>query len=469
MRSVAVIGGGITGLTAAWRLSRHGSPVTIYEASDRTGGVIRTVRQDGFLAECGPNSILETSPKIPALIKELGLDSRRLYSDPAAENRYLVRNGRPIAMPGSPGGFLTTRLFSTRAKLRLLREPFIGPGPADREESIAEFVTRRLGREFLDHAIDALVAGVYAGEPARLSVKEAFPKLHALEQKHGSLIVGQVLGARERKRRAEVSKQAAKKLSFDEGLQVLTDTLHAALGRDVQLGSPVELVSASGNGWRILSNGQSREHSAVLYAGTAGGLARLRIADHRLPSFAPLAQVEHPPVASVVLGFRREQVAHPLNGFGMLIPRVEGFNILGTIFSSSLFPGRAPEGHVTLTSYVGGARQPELALRDPDSLAELTLHDLGKLLGITGRPVFQHHCLYRQAIPQYNVGFGAIRELMKRAELTSPGFFLAGHYRNGISLGDSIVAADDVAGRIIRHLSSQGDSESHTSPTLAAA
>jgi oxygen-dependent protoporphyrinogen oxidase len=457
MKSVAVIGGGITGLTAAFRLSRLGVPVTLYEASGRVGGVIRSVRYDAFLAECGPNSILETSPKIASLVHDLDLESRRTYSDPAAEKRYLVRDGRPVAMPSSLGGFVRTPLFSPRAKLRLLREPFVSRAPVDAEESIAQFVTRRLGDEFLDHAIDALVAGVYAGEPSRLSVKEAFPRLHNLEQRYGSLILGQILGASERKRRAEVSKQSAKKFSFDDGLQVLTDTLRTALGNCVQLDSPVEWLAPTASGWRLLAGGQIRDHGAVLYSGTAGGLARLRIADERMPAFAPLAEVRHPAVASVVLGFRRQDVAHPLDGFGMLIPRVEQCNTLGTLFSSSLFPRRAPSGWVTLTTYLGGERNPELALSDPATLVELTMADHRRLLGVTGRPILEHHCVYPTAIPQYDLGFGRLRQLMSQAEDAAPGFFLAGHYRNGVSLGDSIVAGHDAADRIAHHLTSTGD------------
>src|SRR5438067_4403549 len=216
MKSVAIIGGGITGLTAAFRLRQQNVPVTLYEAGQRVGGVIQTLRQDGYLAEFGPNSILETSPKIASLIRDLGLESRRLYSDPGADNRYLVRGGKPVLLPGSPVAFLGTKLFSTGAKLRLLKEPFIRRAPETPEESLAQFVVRRLGQEFLDYAINPFVAGVYAGDPARLSIKHAFPKLHALEQRYGSLILGQFLGASERKKRGEASKQNAKKISFDD-------------------------------------------------------------------------------------------------------------------------------------------------------------------------------------------------------------------------------------------------------------
>ncbi len=200
MKSVAIIGGGITGLTAAFNLQQRGIPVTLYEGGGHVGGVIRTVQENGYLAECGPNTILETSPLIGELIRDTGLESRQLYSDPAADKRYLVRDKQLVNLPSSPLAFFATRLFSWRAKAGLLIEPFRRRAAADLEESLAEFVLRRLGREFLDYAINPFVAGVYAGDPERLSVKHAFAKLHALEQRYGSLIKGQIFGARERKR-----------------------------------------------------------------------------------------------------------------------------------------------------------------------------------------------------------------------------------------------------------------------------
>jgi oxygen-dependent protoporphyrinogen oxidase len=218
MKPVAIIGGGITGLTAAFSLKQRGIPVILLEAAHRVGGVIQSVRRNGYLAEFGPNSILETSPVISDLVRDLGLEARRVYSNPAAENRYVVRDKKPVAVPNSAGGFLTTPLFSLPAKLRVLAEPFIRRAPNDVEESIAQFVQRRLGREFLDYAIDPLVAGIYAGNPQLLSVSQAFPKLHALEQRYRSLFLGQILGARARKRSGQVSKQDAKKFSFDDGL-----------------------------------------------------------------------------------------------------------------------------------------------------------------------------------------------------------------------------------------------------------
>ena len=451
MKSVAIIGAGITGLTAAFYLHRKGVPVTVYDASDRDGGAIQSIRTEGYLAEFGPNTILETSPKVTQLVSDAGLASRRLDPDPKAGARYVVRYQRPIAMPGSPLGFFTTPLFTMRAKLAVLREPFVPRRRDGKEESVAEFVVRRLGQEFLDHAIDALVAGVYAGGPYKLSVPQAFPKLGQLEARYGSLIKGQIFGASERKRRGEVAKDRAPKFSFDEGLQVLPDTLRERLGEAVRLNTSVTRLTQTPEGWTLALRDRGQptraEHSAVIYAGTAFKLAEMEVQAPVRLHFAPFAEIRYPPVASVVLGFRREDVAHPCEGFGMLIPKVEGFKILGTIFSSSLFPNRAPAGHLTLTSYVGGERYPELASLPPDKLFALTCEDLRVLLGVTGKPTFQHSVFYPRAIPQYNVGYGRYRELMADIEGKAPGLFFAGHFRDGISLSDTIVSACNVAGR----------------------
>jgi oxygen-dependent protoporphyrinogen oxidase len=458
MKRVAIIGGGITGLTAAYCLQQRGIPVVLLEATDRVGGVIQSVRRNGYLAEFGPNSILETSPLIGELVRGLGLESRRVYSSPSAEKRYVVRGKKPVCIPTSAAGFLTTPLFSLPAKLRVLAEPFIRRAPAGLEESIAQFVVRRLGQEFLDYAIDPLVAGIYAGNPKLLSVSQAFPKLYAVEQRYRSLFLGQFLGARERKRSGEVSKQNAKKLSFDDGLQVLIDALQARLNGAVETSAPIRGLRREDGGWFVElergARGGPLECGAVLLALPSHRMAALEIRTTPALELAPLAEVHYPPVASVVLGFRRADVAHPLDGFGMLIPEKEGFDILGALFSSSLFSNRAPEGEVLITSYIGGARSPLLPLKSTEALVEMAVKDLETILGVRGRPTFQHVAVYRRAIPQYNLGFGKVRALMDDMELKASGLFVAGHARDGVSVGDSIVSAHKAAGRIQAYLAS---------------
>ena len=448
MKSVAIIGAGVTGLTAAFYLRRQGVAVTVYEAGTRAGGVIQSVRRDGFLAECGPNTLLETSPKISQLVRDAGLAARRLDPDPRAEARFVVRDGRVIEMPASVPGFLTTKLFSLRGKLAFLREPFIKPRRDGVEESIAEFVTRRFSREFLDHAIDALVGGIYAGDPQKLSVTHAFPRLKSLEDNYGSMVKGQIFGARARKKSGEIANDRAPKFSFDEGLQVLTDTLAAQLGEALKLNSPVTRLTKTERGWAVTAK-ETTTHAAVIFCGTAGGLARLQLESAgRTCTTESFSEIRHPPVASVVLGFRRADVAHPCAGFGMLIPKIAGYKILGTIFSSSLFPNRAPDSHVLLTSYIGGERYPELAALPEAQLRELVVADLRALLGVRGTPVFAHHTVYPRAIPQYNVGYGRFKDALAELERHAPGFFVAGNFRDGVSLSDCIVAGANMAERV---------------------
>lgn len=459
--SVAILGAGITGLTAAWHLRRAGIDVTVYEAGPRVGGAICSHREGPWLAEGGPNTILETSPAIAEFVDALGLASRRHYSDPSASARFIVRGGRPVELPSSPLGFFLGRQFSFGAKLRLLREPFIARGSG--EESVAAFVRRRLGEEFLAYAIDPLVTGIYAGDPAALSVRHAFAKIQGLEERYGSLIRGQLLGARERRRRAEVSKDKARKFSFDDGLQVLPDTLHTTLGDAVRLNSEILALERTADGWKVevragaaTTASFTAGHAAVLCCGNAAGLARLPLRGAGPDSLASLAEIRHPPVTSVVLGYRREEVLHPCSGFGVLIPHCERFGILGTIFSSALFPGRAPKCHVTLTTYVGGMRNPEAAAVPDGPLVDRVHEDLRRLFGIDGQPAFVHIRRWPRAIPQYEVGYGRFKELFDRLEAGAPGLYFAGHLRDGVALSDSIHAGARAAGRIREHLAARG-------------
>jgi oxygen-dependent protoporphyrinogen oxidase len=474
MNSVAIIGGGITGLCAGYRLQELGVPVTVYEASPRVGGVIQTVEQDGFLAEVGPNTILETSPLISDLIRKLGLESERIYSDPAAAHRYVVRQGKPVRVPESIAGFLGTRLFSPAAKLRLGAEPFVRRG-TDTEESVADFVRRRLGTEFLDYGVNPLIGGIYAGNPERLSLRYAFPRLLEVEQRYGSLLIGQVLGARERRRRKEKSKQNAPKFSFLHGLETLTKALQEKLTWAISFCSPIQKIRRTDKAWEVCLRSRDREiireHSAILLAAPAHKLGSIAVEQGRFcenVSLGLLGKIHYAPVASLVLGFRREDIDHPLDGFGALVPELEHRNILGVIFSSSLFPNRAPSGHATLSCYLGGMRSPALATCSTQRAVECALTDLNAILGMRGRPVFVRHSIFAQAIPQYEIGFGRFKAFMNDLEVKMPGLFLAGHFRDGISLSDSIVAGHTAAHKIRHFVSGGGICAANEHPDAAA-
>jgi oxygen-dependent protoporphyrinogen oxidase len=447
MTPVAIVGAGITGLTAAFYLQKRGIPVVLYEASNRSGGMVHSTSHGGFLTELGPNTIMTNSVAVPRLIRDLGLESRRLLPSSSATTRYIVRNGRPVRVPQSLPGAIATNLLSLSAKLRVLGEPFFAK-TADPDESLAAFVRRRLGAEFLDYLIDPFVAGVFAGDPEKLSTVHALPKMSALEQRYGSLMKGAVLGARERRERNAPIASEPRMFSFDGGLRVLTDTLTDRLNGSVRLNCPVGGIEPSGRGWRIYSPAGPETYSSLLFCSPAHRLPELVTGSDLSGELKNFEQVYYPPIARLAFGFRRSQVAHPLDGFGALVPRKENMSILGVLFSSSMFENRAPQDHVLLTAFAGGARNPHLRNSSADQIAEMALDDLRSLLGISGAPVFHDVVQLDRSIPQYNVGYGAVKQLIERIEAASPGLYFSGNFRQGISVSDCIAAGAAAAGKV---------------------
>ena len=421
---IAVIGGGITGLTAAWHLQKCGQQVTVFEAALLPGGAIRSHREGGWLHEAGPNSLLEGSASVATFIDAIGVGARRIYAAEAAKNRYVVRDAKLIALPASPVEFLKTRLFSTRAKLRLLGEPFRSRSSSECEESVATFVERRLGREFLDYAINPFVGGVYAGDPRQLSVRHAFPKLHALEQKHGSLLRGAL------KQRNARGGPKGRIFSFPEGLAEIPRAIVRSLGDAVWLSTRVKQVRRAGNQWEITSESRGAirvdQFSSVICALPADALAGLNFKDVAgAERLSLVREIKHPPVVSVFTGFRRKDVLHPLDGFGLLVPELERRNILGTLFSSTLFPDRAPEDMIGLTTFVGGVRSPELASLDDAALALLVGSELRDLLGANGEIQYLDVRRSPRAIPQYTLGYERFQEFFSAIEAGTQGYLLA--------------------------------------------
>ena len=449
-KSIAVLGGGITGLAAAHRLAALGHTVRLFEQGSRIGGVVQTEVKDGWLSESGPNSFQESPPEIGPLLEELGLQSEILEASPAAKNRYLVRNGALVPLPMSPAALFRSSLFSLGTKLRVLREFFSARRNRIGDVALAPFIRAHFGQEIVDYAVQPFVSGIYAGDPEKLSTRHAFPRLWQFEKEHGSLLRGQIATARQRC--AQGLPRLPRLISFRRGLQALPDAIAARLPSGTTLlKTRVDGVVPTGSRWTIHWHDGWRTHTeafdSVVSTLPAPALARLTLGAFGEESLAGLATVETAPVSSLFLGFRREQVAHPLDGFGVLAPAVEKRALLGVIFSSTLFPGRAPAGHVALTVMIGGALQPELAALPPEQLWATVRVDLRDLLGVSGEPVVRRHAFWPQAIPQYQLGHERHLVALDACERMHPGLFIGGNVRDGIALPQCLLAGRRLADR----------------------
>jgi len=463
---VVIVGGGISGLATAFWLVEQGLTVRLLEKEFAVGGTMKTLSERGFLIETGPNSALETTPHIREIVHLCGLTGEFIYANPVGRNRYILRNGTLHPLPLSPLAFLKTALFSTSAKLRLLREPFINRSL--REESVAEFVTRRLGEEFLDYAVDPFVAGIYAARPEELSLRAAFPKLHALEERYGGLIKGMVQGRRERAERKETGKDRAESFSFVAGLQTFPLAIANKLGevvvtgakvthiRDITLGDQVPPDEPDARRYCIeyLQNDQGREIESECVVLSVPSYAAAPLIHTLSPKTSKaLSDIRYPPVVSVFLGYHGSQIRRPLDGFGFLVPLKERRNILGCLWSSSLFPVRAPSGHVALTAFVGGSRNPELCAHDDDHILGLVMEDLNSIMHIDGKPIYLKVTRWAKAIPQYVLGYHATLDILSAFEDAHPGLYFCSNYRGGISIGDCVQSARGIADRVRDHVS----------------
>lgn len=443
---VIVVGGGLSGLVAGYRLSRAGLRVQVLEAEARTGGVIGSERRNGVLFERGPNNALDNGAAIHDLVEELGIAAQRVDARPAASRRYIVHRGALAALPASAGSFLSTPLFSLGAKLRLFAEPFIARREAATEESIADFVCRRLGPEVLAVAVEPFVAGIMAGDPERTSVSAAIPRLHALEQQHGSLLRGALATAGERKR-ARGGRRAVS-FSFRTGMQTLSDALTDAQP-GVERGRRVLRIERGADGTFTveLDGGERRDARAVVVATPSDAAAGM--VDAMAPAAAEaLRAIPYAPIAVVVMAYPRASVAHPLDGFGFLAPVTERRPLLGTLFCTTLFEGRADASTVVLTTFLGGSRDPEVVDVGDAELRALVRSEMSFLVGATGEPTDVMITRWRNGLPQY--GFGHLQRIaaLEQVERALPGLHFCANYRGGASIGDCIANATETARRI---------------------
>jgi oxygen-dependent protoporphyrinogen oxidase len=446
-----IIGAGISGLVAAHRLKKMGREILLIERSARAGGVIHSRDAEGFLLERGPNS-MRGSHEFLDLVEELHLIPELVTADPGAP-AYVYADGRLQAVPMSPPALIKTKLISTAAKLRLLREPFVKARHEGGEESIASFVRRRLGGEILDRLVAPFLSGVYAGNPEELSVQACFPKLAEFESEAGSVVRGALRAAkraREGQGKPKRSLRPYRLCSFRRGLSVLPDALAESLGARILTGARITRLRQSDSGDRFEIQFERQGESKTISGATLVVATPAYVTAHLLESFAPeiaarIAEIPYVSIASVPIAYRDEQIGRKLDGFGFLAPRSEGLRALGSIWNSALFDGRAPEGWACLTNFIGGATDLEAATLKDEELIRIVHQDLSKVLDIRGEPRRLPITRYERAIPQYTLGHAARVRQIESALHATPGLWIAGNYLRGVSLGDCIKQAEQIA------------------------
>jgi protoporphyrinogen/coproporphyrinogen III oxidase len=451
-RKVVVVGAGISGLTSAYLLNNEGYEVTILEKDERVGGAIETVTENGLLFDRGSGSALETIPLISKLIEELQLEDQLVYANKKANKRYILRNNQLHAIPLSPPAIIKSKLFSGKAKLRLLKEPFMGKSNDGYYQSVTEFVTRRLGAEFLDYVINPFAAEVYAGNPEDLSIKSSFPKLFALEEEYGGLLVGMVRSIRKRRKRKERLKRSGRLFSFKDGMKVLPEAIAKNLGNKVKLSAPVVAIKKTAEGrYGVIYKEADREFTllADVVLSTVPAYNALELFGHfdeRLKKH--LNSIYYPPVLVLYLAYKREDISRPLNGFGFMIPSKEGKSFLGAIWNSVIFPNRSDENVAAFTLFIGGSRNPGFVHDNEEDLINKVRGEFQELMKINGKPVYTSKRFWPKAIPQYTIGYVEHENYFDHFENDNKGIILSGSYRGGISVGDCIKNAGLVVSKI---------------------
>jgi oxygen-dependent protoporphyrinogen oxidase len=450
--SALVVGAGISGLACAYYLRKSGIDAHIVEASSRPGGMIRSERRDGFLLELGPQSFSSTS-QLTELCRDLGI-ANELVEAPHRAPRFLLLNGQLRPAPLDPLAFFASSLFSARTKTSIGRDLFGHSTPPDADESVADFIRRKFSAELLDKLVGPFVSGIYAGDAEKLSLRAAFPKLHEAELASGSIIRGMLRAARSAKSQSGPKKRPTLQ-SFRDGNETIVSALAGRLGPALRTG-----VSVSGISWKNMAPsvkfevelsacGSTEKITAdnlVLAAPTQVTATLLNCLHNECA--LNLASIEYAPVAVVSLGYVKSAVGRSLDGFGFLIPRSEGLRTLGTVWNSSLFPARAPDGHALLTSFVGGSTDPQAATLSSDELVSLVHNEIARLLNVRQAPAFSNVTLYARALPQYNLGHSERLAAVHKLSAMFPGLLFAGNYLRGPAIGACLEQAQSVAQEI---------------------
>jgi oxygen-dependent protoporphyrinogen oxidase len=439
---VLVVGGGISGMATAHLLRERGLEVVVFEA-ERPGGKIESERRDGFLCEHGPAGFLDNAPDTLALASSLGLSPLR--ADERAKRRFLWIHDRLERIPEGPGSFLRSRILTARAKLRILGEPWARQAPAGVDETVLAFATRRLGAEVAERLVAPMVAGIYAGDAARLSIASALPRLARLEREHGSLI-----GAL-RKLKAAGPGPSGTLTSFAGGMAELTTALSRSLG-DALRRRPVRALEQSGGRLLVRLDGGATETGDALILAVPADAAAALLADTVPAAAAALSAIPYAAVDVVCLGYAQEDVPHDLSGFGFLVAPGEGLRVLGCLWETSIFPARAERGQVLFRLMLGGARDPAVAELPAAGVLAVARHALASSLGVRAEPRMERLVRWARAIPQYVVGHAGRVAAAEQAEVAIPGLFLTGNALHGVGINDCVREAVRIAERVTCHV-----------------
>jgi len=469
MKKVLIVGGGISGLASAWLIREEARSagldvqVAVLEKEDRWGGKIWSIKADGFLCEWGPNGFLDNKPQTLELCRRLGADAQLLRSNDNARKRFIFSAGMLHQLPENGPSFLKSPLISWPGKLRLAMEPLIPQYRSDVDETLAAFGRRRLGDEALAKLIAPMVSGIFAGDPETMSLKSCFPRIAELEAEYGGLIKAMVRLAKKKKQEIAEGKVVASAAgpggiltSFRDGIQTLTDILVAALGSEAVLsGREATRVSRAQDGsYRVLTSQGELTADAVVIASPAYAAAAMT--REQAPGVAELLDgIPYATMTVACFGYERQRIARDLSGFGYLIPKAEGKNTLGTLWDSSIFENRAPEGQVLLRSMMGGACFPDYVKLSDAEVQRRVQADLQTIMGITAPPDFVRIFRHEQAIPQYIVGHGRRLAALEDQLTRHPGLVLTGNSYRGIGLNDCVAAAHRATIEVLGYLQKQ--------------
>lgn len=440
-KRAAVLGGGISGLASAYFLKKAGYDVTLFEKNGKTGGLIETVYEDGYLFERGSVTALETTPVMRKLIEDLELEDEVIYGSEKALKKYIYKDNKLHPMPASFNSIMKSSLFSFGTKLSILSEPFKRGIKKDSDLSVKEYAEKKFNGSVNDYFFDPLCAEAYAGRPEELSLKSAFPRVYELEQKYKSFIRGTVKSVKEKRTNPAAFKDTGRIISFKNGFKTLHEALSSYLGDNIKTLSDVTSAAETDTGYRIEYNNagtiKTFECDIVVSAVPSYSASDI-FASYSADLAAQLSKIEYAPLIILYLAFNNEYIKEVVNGYGFIVPSKENLSILNAVYSSNVFPDRAIGSTTAFTVRLGGIGNPDLMEKDKKDVTDTAVEELRNILKIISRPVFSSQRRWNRAVPQYNKGHAGIEKAIGEFENNNPGLFFTGNYRGGITFGDCL-------------------------------